>query len=151
LAERAAAAVRLIAGMPPRRRVLVLADADVDGVAAAAILARTLARLGLRFVVRLSRRRDPAFLDALIAEEPALLITADLGASFVPRLKQAHVPAIVLDHHEPAGDGDGETVVHVNPHLVGGRAPCRVRDERSGPPSLCAPGCVGRPLPWREP
>lgn len=119
LAERTEAAVDLLEGLPARRRVTVVADADVDGTAAAALLAVALQRRGRRFVVVLTRSRDEGLTHTLEKRAPEFLITADLGASHVPTLQKMRIPSVVLDHHEPAGDGDGAGLVHVNPHLVG--------------------------------
>lgn len=119
LGERAAAAVGLLERLPDNRKVLVLADADVDGVSSATVLARALMRVGRRFRVLLSRRRDDVFFQELFTQPPDFLITADLGASEVRRFLKTRVPTIVLDHHTPGGDGDGSTLVHVNPHLEG--------------------------------
>lgn len=118
LAERTEAAVDLLEGLPARRRITVVADADVDGTAAAALLAVALQRIRRRFVVLLTRSRDQGLTQTIESRSPAFLITADLGASLVPTLAKMHIPSVVLDHHEPTGDGDGAGLVHVNPHLV---------------------------------
>ncbi|MBW3583389.1 MAG: DHH family phosphoesterase [Euryarchaeota archaeon] len=119
LQPRAEAAADLLERLPPTSRVVVLADADTDGIAGASVIARALHRTGRRFTVRLSRRRDAAFFDELFARPPALLITCDLGAAEIERFQSARVPTIVLDHHEPQKDGTGTSLVHINPHLEG--------------------------------
>lgn len=119
LDERARRAVELLEALPARKRVTVIADADVDGTAAAAVLARGLHRVGRRFTILLTRRRDDRLVELIQQRAPSFLITADLGATLVPRLTQLRVPTVILDHHEPKGDGDGDGFVHVNPHLEG--------------------------------
>lgn len=119
LFPRAEQAVALLDALPERARLLVVADADTDGVASAALLTRSLQRIGRRFAVRLTRRRDPVFFERLVEEGHDLVITADFGAGDIERFEKARLPTIVLDHHRPAKDGTGATLVHVNPHLVG--------------------------------
>jgi single-stranded-DNA-specific exonuclease len=119
LAERITAAVDLLQGLPERKRVTVVADADVDGTAAAAVLARALHATNRRFTVTLTRRRDQRLVELIQQRAPSLLITADLGATLIAQLSRLRIPTIVLDHHEPDGDGDGSGFIQVNPHLVG--------------------------------
>jgi single-stranded-DNA-specific exonuclease len=101
-----------VARFDTARPVLVLGHFDADGLAAAAILARALARSGRSAEIRLvGRGENPwsADMRAEMAERrPGGLIVTDLGVregEIAPG-----VPTVLIDHHVPTGV-PGEAVV----------------------------------------
>ncbi len=97
-------------------RSRILCHYDPDGAAAAAILAKTLARKGIEFQITLSASMDENTLSKLSGESSGMTIIADMGSSHLERLEEFDGGVLVLDHHQPKGDS--EKVVHVNPHVA---------------------------------
>lgn len=93
--------------------ILIVAHNDADGLAAAAILARGLARLGRASAVRIVQRGESpwsdAFRDEVAARNPAGLIVTDLGVR--DRVIGEGIATILIDHHVPAGVPCGATVI----------------------------------------
>lgn len=93
------------------QRITVFGDYDVDGISAAALLARTLRALGGRVETFLPHREDDGYglhvatLDrCLEAQRPELLITVDCGTGAVEAVRSAAargVDVVVTDHHMP--------------------------------------------------
>ncbi|NOX25636.1 MAG: single-stranded-DNA-specific exonuclease RecJ [Deltaproteobacteria bacterium] len=103
-------AVRIFAEtMSSRSSLVIVADYDVDGVTAAAVLARFFTTLGLKFsCLHPNRFKDGYGLKAelvrRVVNEPGLVITADCGisdAAEVETLKDAGWRIIITDHHQP--------------------------------------------------
>ncbi len=98
----------------PAARVVVFCHFDADGLAAGALLGRGLERLGFRDVrVVHSDRGESAFGEAarerLAPLRPDALIVADLGVDRAGVLPG--VPTLYVDHHRPAGEPEGATVI----------------------------------------
>ncbi|MCQ8242285.1 hypothetical protein [Rhizosaccharibacter radicis] len=90
--------------------VLLLSHDDADGLSSAAILSRSLARMGREPVLRLVGRGENAWSAAMRTElagwridgqEPGALIVADLGLR--AEMLRPGMPTIVIDHHVTAG------------------------------------------------
>ena len=98
----------------------VTSHLDADGLAAAGIIGKALARSGATFRLRVERWMDDEVVDEIAAEEPTLTIFADLGGGYLDLLskKLSDQRAIILDHHEPVGEVSSG-LVHVNPHIHG--------------------------------
>lgn len=83
----------------------VLCHSDVDGLAAGAILARALERLGHSVVVEVTGKGEQAWSAAVrerLGRQPLqALIVADLGSRAAPVLP--HTPTLLIDHHRPEG------------------------------------------------
>lgn len=86
--------------------VEIIAHHDADGIAAGSILARAIARAGLRFRLRIRSEVRPGDLDR---EKTYLLCDIGAGMSDLPE------GTMVVDHHEAHFTGD----YHVNPRLAG--------------------------------
>lgn len=102
-----------LAGFDRRRPVSILGHVDADGLAAAAILARALARAGRAADIRLVGKGENAWSAALRQElsqrRPGGLIVADLGIRAGAILPG--VPTILVDHHVPTGTpGDAHVI-----------------------------------------
>jgi single-stranded-DNA-specific exonuclease len=89
----------------PGRPVAVLCHSDADGLAAGAILTRTLRQLGHAVAADVTRKGEnawmPSVAERLAAHEPQALIAADVGSAAAPIL--AGVPTLLIDHHQPEG------------------------------------------------
>ncbi|HEX8191783.1 MAG TPA: phosphoesterase [Allosphingosinicella sp.] len=100
-------------GFAPDRPALVLGHFDADGLAAAAILARALERSGRACDVRIVGKGEEAWSPEMRAElaarAPGGVVVADLGVR--PGDVLPDVPAIVVDHHVPAGVPGGALVL----------------------------------------
>jgi len=100
--------------------VHVVSHLDADGLAAAGIIGKALARLGAFFRIRITRWLDEKVASSVAADKPALIIFADFGSGNLDvlnsQLADNHV--IILDHHQTTEEAS-PTFVHVNPHLHG--------------------------------
>ena len=97
-----------------RKRVVVFCHFDADGLAAGALLARALERLGFGDVrVVHSQRGESAFSDGARARlrehAPGALIVSDLGVHADGVLPG--VPTCYIDHHRPSGVPSDATVI----------------------------------------
>jgi single-stranded-DNA-specific exonuclease len=94
-------------------RPLILAHFDADGLSAAAILQRALARAGYDPGVRIVGKGEQPWSDAMgreLAERrPGGLIVADLGVREGALLPGT--PTVVIDHHVPTGRPGDATVI----------------------------------------
>lgn len=88
-----------------RQRLGIVCHSDVDGLAAAAITARTLARLGFRAAVHVTRIGETAWHPSLRARLKAArnagLVVLDQGSRPEPLLDNC--PTLLIDHHRPEG------------------------------------------------
>ena len=96
---------RLLRVVPPGDALSVLCHSDADGIAAGAILTRSLRRAGCDCACDVTRKGEdawsPAVRERLQALRPAGLIVADLGSRAEPVLDG--VPTLLIDHHRPTG------------------------------------------------
>jgi hypothetical protein len=103
-AEQIAAARRFLQQLPSSGTVIA-ADRDVDGLSAAVLTSRVLARLGCAAVIVAARRGEHVHTEVMRARlqalVPAALVVVDMGSRGEPIL--ARVPTLVIDHHQPRG------------------------------------------------
>ena len=109
--------------------MVVATHIDADGIAAASIAARALAREGKQAQVRFFKKLDEQAIASLDDMEAGILWYTDLGSGSLSKLEGSS--AVVTDHHVPdtprrEGGRHGQsaltdfsTVQHVNPHLHG--------------------------------
>jgi RecJ-like exonuclease len=97
----------------------VFSHLDADGVAAAGIIGKALARLNARFRIRITQWIEEKIIEVL-SDKPQLIVFSDLGSGYVDLLKEklGGFKIAILDHHQIVGEGT-EDFVHVNPHLHG--------------------------------
>ena len=118
---------RIMDALEEDENVLVFGDRDVDGVTAAAIMVRSLKKLGFRNVdCRLPTGDEPYGLTYDIVKEIlekgcTLVITVDCGISSIGEiaaLEKNGVDVIVLDHHI-AGDELPPALAIFDPRIEG--------------------------------
>lgn len=123
LPDMAAGVERIVRAIEGGEKILVHGDYDVDGVTSAALLIRTLKRLGASVVHRVPhRKRDGYDIKPYNAEEAhadgvTLIITADCGVnacSTIARAQELGIDMVVTDHHEQ-GDTLPKAVAVINP------------------------------------
>jgi single-stranded-DNA-specific exonuclease len=102
-----------VAALDRTRPVAVLCHSDVDGIAAGAILARSLERVGLRVVTDVTGKSENAWSESvrqrLAGYDSQALIVTDLGSRDRPILDG--VPTLLIDHHRPLGVPPGATLI----------------------------------------
>jgi len=93
---------------------------DADGIAAAGILGKVLARLGGLFLIRIEKYLDDRVVKELAAERPPLIVFTDLGSGYLDLLKRelSNFSVLILDHHQTVGKTP-PNFMQVNPHLHG--------------------------------
>jgi RecJ-like exonuclease len=100
--------------------IYVVSHLDADGLSAAGIVGKALARLGAFFRIRIERWLDEKVAGSIAADKPALSVFADFGSGNLDVLnsKLADNSLVILDHHQTTEEAD-PAFVHVNPHLHG--------------------------------
>jgi RecJ-like exonuclease len=96
----------------------ITAHLDADGVAAAGIMGRALARLNTNFRIRIQHWIDEKQLGEIVADKPNLMVFIDLGSGYLDLFSKT-IPAqdvVILDHHQPSGE-TSTPFLQVNPHL----------------------------------
>ena len=98
----------------------IISHLDADGLAAAGIIGKALAKMDATFKIRVQHWIDEKVVEEIKAEKPPLTILADLGSGYLDFLSEnlSNYKIVILDHHQPVGK-PAETFVHVNPHLHG--------------------------------
>src|SRR5437763_16104931 len=96
---------RFLDRLRPGRPVAVLCHSDADGLAAGAVLVRTLRQLGNAVAADVTRKGEnawmPSVAERLAPLKPQALIAADVGSAAAPILTA--VPTLLIDHHQPEG------------------------------------------------
>ncbi len=114
---------RTMRALESGEKILVHGDYDVDGVTSAALLIRTLQRLGADVVYRIPhRKRDGYDIKPYTAEEAkengvGLIITSDCGVTAcktIARANELGVDVVITDHHEQ-GEDLPDAVAVINP------------------------------------
>jgi len=99
-----------------RDQIRVFSHYDADGITSAAIMARTLERLGKDFHLSIVKQLSDKILESVAGEKRKLVIFLDMGSGQIELIKKhlhaSHV--IICDHHQAGGDAD-ERIVHINP------------------------------------
>ncbi len=100
--------------------IRVISHIDADGIAAASIIGKALRRNDAEFRISNVKQIDGILIDELKSEGSSPIIFCDMGSGNLELLKVAFdgINVIVLDHHQPVGEGFS-TLHQVNPHLNG--------------------------------
>ncbi len=99
-------AARRLLRTPARGPCVIASDRDVDGLTAALISRRALARLGAEEITIVvagkgEHAHHPDMQARLRSERPSRLVVVDMGSRGAPILPG--VPTVVVDHHQPRG------------------------------------------------
>lgn len=109
--------------------ITVVGDYDVDGVTSSTEWEYILRELGVRYRIRLPKRHSEGYgLNEKIIDEidEGILITVDNGIAALSSIKKAKdkgLYVIVVDHHQPPMDSDGNKVlpdadIILDPHAI---------------------------------
>ncbi len=116
-------AADLVHSLAEGARVRVISHSDADGIAAAAVMAVTLTRLGLRHHV--SIRHTGGSVAAGISGEHDLSVFCDIGSSNLDELNSLPCQAILVDHHVIDGGLDNGINLNVRSYgMDGSREAC---------------------------
>ena len=97
--------------------IQVYSHYDADGVSSAAIVAKTLLRLGKEFRVTLFTTLNDRGVEIIRGCKAECVIITDLGASYISQLDEMPFDVVVLDHHTIISEA--KRVCYANPHLYG--------------------------------
>lgn len=108
----------------------IFADYDADGIPGAALVYRTLKKIGIPAIVYIPDREGGYGLsnkgiDFLISKKCSLIITVDLGIKNFDEAKYCkdkNIDLIITDHHLPA-DTIPEGFLVINPKIAGSKYP----------------------------
>ncbi|MDR1759538.1 MAG: single-stranded-DNA-specific exonuclease RecJ [Fibrobacter sp.] len=109
----------------PKARVLIFGDYDLDGMTSTALLVLALKKLGIEAAWKLPCRFDSGYglsqkaVDEIHESGVTHLITVDTGITAVTEIEYANskgIQVMVLDHHQPSGDGLPACEVLLDPH-----------------------------------
>jgi single-stranded-DNA-specific exonuclease len=104
---------KAFAAFDPAQPVLLVSHNDADGLAAAALFARALARVARPVRTRILGRGENPWSDTVRAELGSIpaggLIVSDLGVRAGPI--RAGLPTVIVDHHVPLGTPGEATVI----------------------------------------
>ncbi len=106
-------------------RVLIFGDYDLDGMTSTALLVLAFKKLGIEAAWKLPCRFDSGYglskkaIDEIHESGITHLITVDTGVTAVAEIEYANskgIQVMVLDHHQPSGDGLPACEVLLDPH-----------------------------------
>lgn len=109
------AAKKCAAEIRRHENILVVSHIDADGLTSAAIMCKTLERLGIQYSTRFIKQLDEHILLEIVELKPELVIFTDLGSGMLDKIDASGLNAVVSDHHRP----NGNIEFHLNPHLFG--------------------------------
>ncbi len=114
------AAKRILEHAEDRGSFLIISHRDADGLSAAGILGTALLRVDASFRIRIERWMDEKVADEIASEKDFFIIMSDMGGGSLDIIKEKikGKTLAILDHHQTASVHD-ESIVHVNPSLVG--------------------------------
>lgn len=113
-------------------KVFVFGDYDLDGMTAVTLMTRALAELGMQSDWRLPNRFGDGYgLSSSAVEEmyqagARYVITVDTGITAnaeIALAKKLGMSVLVIDHHQPSGDGLPDCDVLLDPHQEGDTYP----------------------------
>lgn len=113
--DAAHAAAAHVRAWPRDAVVRIVAHNDPDGVTAAAVTARWLAREKRKFHITFTWRRDAEFFESLERDPEDPLLLVDLGADGLGMLGQVADRGLVVDHHPPGDHEADRGWAHLNP------------------------------------
>lgn len=116
-------AADLLRSLAPGARIRVISHSDADGIAAAAIMALTLTRAGLRHHTTIQHTGSD--IASGVTDEYDLAVFCDIGSSNLEELDHLPCQAILVDHHVIDGSLDNGINLNVRSyHMDGSREAC---------------------------
>ncbi len=121
----AAAVARLKQALSQKEKVLIHGDYDVDGITGAALMAKTLQKMGIDHELFLPNREEDGYgvsmrpLEKSHEKKIRILITVDCGVTAheqITKAKSLGLDVIVIDHHEIPQEGLPAADIILNPH-----------------------------------
>lgn len=113
-------------------KVFIFGDYDLDGMTSVTLLTRGLREAGVESDWRLPNRFGDGYglsvaaVDEMYAAGARYLITVDTGITAnleIAHAKELGMAVMVIDHHQPSGDGLPESDVLLDPHQEGDNYP----------------------------
>jgi len=100
--------------------IQVASHIDADGLAAAAIIGKSLLKLGGTFRIRVTKWVDERVVDEIATEKPPLTIFTDSGSGYLDLLgaRLSNHSVVILDHHQSISEAPSN-FIQVNPHFHG--------------------------------
>lgn len=108
--------------------VAIHGDYDLDGITSTALLVRALGAIGMQVQWMLPSRFGEGYgmscaaVDQMMSRGARWLVTVDTGITANPEIAHARslgAHVLVLDHHQPSGDGLPDAEVILDPHQPG--------------------------------
>jgi len=120
LSRTAEAAHLILDEASSKSNFLVVSHFDADGLAAAGVIGKALARLDVSMHLKVVKQLDDEVLSECRSEDSDVTIFAEIGSGYLNTIRNSFAgkKTIILDHHQPSGRLDSE-FVHVNPHSFG--------------------------------
>lgn len=107
------------------KQIRIISHHDTDGITSAAIIAKTLKRLNLRFSIKIIKGIDQEILDSeLKRNEKEILFFTDLASNSLERFQNLKNEIFIIDHHEIDSSKLNKKIKIINPHLVNGEEMC---------------------------
>lgn len=94
--------------------ILVISHNDTDGITSAAIITKTLQRLGKNFSIKIVKQLDQEVFDSLPINKTLLFL--DLASNSFNYIQKLPTDVFILDHHEIIDEIPGNVSI-INPHL----------------------------------
>ncbi len=119
--SRASEAANLILDEVSRQsNFLVVSHFDADGLAAAGIIVKALARLDVPMHLKVVKQLDDEVILECRSEDSDVTIFTEIGSGYLDAIRNSFAgkKTIILDHHPPTGRLDSD-FIHVNPHQHG--------------------------------
>ena len=119
-ASAARAAATIVETVKEDGLIYVFSHLDADGISAAGIIGKMLARLDAKFRIQVTQWINDKTVSEVLSEQPQLIVFSDLGSGYLDFVndKLATFKIVILDHHQIIGE-EKDNIVQVNPHVHG--------------------------------
>ena len=98
------------------KRIHIISHFDTDGITSAAIIVKTLERLGKHFSTKIIKILSQEEINNL--PEDKIIIMTDLGSGSIEQLGLSRKQIFIIDHHEISAYKIPENIKILNPHLL---------------------------------
>jgi len=97
------------------KKIQIISHFDTDGITSAAILTKTLERLGKQFSTKIIKSLSEKEINSFPKDRVIILL--DLGSGSIEHLSKLKNKIFIIDHHE-LEDNIPENITILNPHLI---------------------------------